>query len=81
MTRLLRQEGRKRQVDLAEFDADDDERFSEPRELARMTRHVRKQQPGGLGVLLGGGGGLLGNPIAKAALSGIAAMAAKKMMR
>ena len=85
MAGLLRQQGRQRQVDLGEFDQDDDDRLSDPKRLAKMTRHVRKQQPGGLGGLLGGGGGggggMLGNPLAKAALSGIAAMAAKKMMR
>jgi hypothetical protein len=52
------------------------------------------QQPGLLGQLLGGGaggllgggggggtGGMLGNQLAKAALAGIAAMAAKRMLR
>ena len=84
MARMLRQQGRQRQVDLGEFDHDDDDRLSDPQELARMSRHVRKQQPGGLGALLGGGGGgggMLGNPLAKAALAGVAAMAAKRMMR
>src|SRR3712207_4384272 len=72
MARMLRQQGRQRQVDLGEFDRDDDDQLSDPKRLARMTRHVRKQQPGGLGALLGGGGGgggMLGNPLAKAALS------------
>ena len=85
MAQMLRQQGRQRQVDLREFDGDDDDRLSDPRRLARMTRHVRKQQPGGLGALLGGGGGggggMMGNPLAKAALAGVAAMAAKRMMR
>jgi len=57
----------------------------DPRELARVTARLRQQQPGGLGSLLGGGGGggmgdMLGNPLAKAALAGIAAVAVKKMM-
>ena len=88
MAQLLRQQGRARGADLGEFDQDDDDRLSDPNRLARMTRQVRKQQPGGLGGLLAGGGGgggggagMLGNPLAKAALAGIAAMAAKKMMR
>ena len=81
MAQMLRQRGRQQQVDLGEFDQDDDERLSDPKRLAAMTRHVRKKQPGGLGALLGGGGGVAGNPLAKAALSGIAAMAAKKFMR
>ena len=79
MAGLLRQQSRQRQVDLGEFDADDDERLSDPQRLARMSRHVRKQQPGGLGALLGGAGA--GNPLAKAALAGVAAMAAKRFMR
>ncbi len=33
-----------------------------------------------LNNLMGGRGGMLGNPVAKAAVAGIAAMAAKKMM-
>ena len=84
---MLRQQGRSRQVDLGEFDHDDDDRLSDPHQLARMSRHVRKQQPGGLASLLGGGGGgggaagMLGNPLAKAALAGVAAMAAKRVMR
>ena len=57
--------------------------------MARMTSRMRQQQPGGLGALLGGGGGggggggmgdMLGNPLAKAAMAGIAAMAVKQMM-
>ena len=76
---MLRREGRQRQVELGEFDRDEDS-LSEPHELARMTRHVRKQQPGGLGALLGGGGGMLGNPVAKAALAGVAAMAVKRVL-
>ena len=32
------------------------------------------------GGMTGGGGGMLGNPVARAAVAGIAAMAAKKMM-
>ena len=85
MAQMLRQQGRQRQVDLGEFDRDDDDSLSDPRQLARMSRHVRNQQPGGLGALLGGGGGgaggMMGNPLAKAALAGVAAMAAKRMMR
>lgn len=83
LAQLLRKEGREGGVDLGEHDRDDDERYEDPRELARMTRHVRKQKPDLLGGLLGGGGGggggALGNPIAKAALAGVAAMAAKRM--
>ena len=94
---MVRQQGRQRNVDLGEFDQDDDDSLADPQRLARMTRHARRQQPGGLAGLLGGGGGgmagmlggggggggmggMLGNPLAKAALSGVAAMAAKRMM-
>ena len=85
LAQMVRQQGRQRNLDLGEFDEDDDERLEDPRRLAKMTRKVRKQQPGGLGGLLGGlgggggGGGALGNPLAKAALAGVAAMAAKRM--
>jgi hypothetical protein len=46
---------------------------------------MEQQQPGILGQLLGGGGGggagsMLDNPLAKAALAGVAAIAVKKMM-
>ena len=82
LARMLKQQGRQRNVDLGEFDRDDDD--DDPQRLARMTRKMRKQQPGGLAGLLGGGGGgaggMLGNPLAKAALGGIAAMAAKRVM-
>ena len=88
LAQMLRQQGRQRNVDLGEFDSDDDERDSDPRHLARMTRKVRKQQPGGLAGLLGGGGGgggglggMLSNPAAKAALAGVAATAAKRMFK
>jgi hypothetical protein len=63
--------------------------------LAQLLSGLHQQQPGMLGQLLGGGGGaggllgggsggaggMLGNPLAKAALAGIAAMAAKRMLR
>ncbi|MDP9369882.1 MAG: hypothetical protein M3Q03_16695 [Chloroflexota bacterium] len=59
----------------------------DPRELARMTSQYRQQDPGGLAALFGGGGGggggmgdMLSNPLAKAALGGIAAIAMKRMM-
>jgi len=63
--------------------------------LAQLLSGLHQQQPGLLGQLLGGSGaggllgggggggagGVLGNPLAKAALGGIAAMAAKRMLR
>ena len=59
----------------------------DPRELARATSRYRQQDPGGLAALFsggggggGGGGGMLSNPLAKAALGGVAAIAMKRMM-
>ncbi|MDP9358015.1 MAG: hypothetical protein M3R02_22580 [Chloroflexota bacterium] len=59
----------------------------DPRQLARMTSQYRQQDPGGLASLFGGGGGggggmgdMLSNPLAKAALGGVAAIAMKRMM-
>ena len=63
----------------------------DPRELAGLTRQFRQQQPGGLASLFGGGGNsrggndgggmgdMLQNPIARAALGGVAAIAMQKM--
>ncbi len=60
----------------------------DPRQLARMTSQYRQQDPGGLASLFGGGGSgsgggmgdMLNNPLAKAALGGVAAIALKRMM-
>ena len=61
--------------------------FQDPGVLAQMLGGMTQQQPDLLGQLLGGGGGrggaaggMLGNPLAKAALAGVAAMAVKQMM-
>jgi hypothetical protein len=56
--------------------------FQDPGFLAQMMGGMTQQQPDLLGQLLGGGGGggMLGNPLAKAALAGVAAMAVKQMM-
>ena len=86
-TRYLRQRAQQQNFDFPDLNQDgiDDRVQRDPRELARMTTRMRQQQPGGLGALLGGGGGggmgdMLGNPLAKAALAGVAAMAVKQMM-
>ena len=86
-TQYLRQRAQQQNVNFPDLNQDgiDDRVQQDPRELARMTTRMREQQPGGLGTLLGGGGGggmgdMLGNPLAKAALAGVAAMAVKKMM-
>ncbi|HZG68094.1 MAG TPA: hypothetical protein VEZ12_15225 [Herpetosiphonaceae bacterium] len=73
-----------------------DDRMQDPRYLAQVAGQMRQQQPGLFSQLLGGamgggqqmgGGGQMGdigqmlnNPIAKAALAGIAATAAKRML-
>lgn len=54
-------------------------RYSDPGELARTTTRVQQEQPDILGNLLGPGGAL-GGTFAKAALAGIAAMAASRVL-
>jgi hypothetical protein len=60
-----------------------DGRYQDPRMLAQVTSRMERQQPGIRGQLLGGGGGgadgMLDNPLAKAALAGVAAMAIKRI--
>ncbi len=56
--------------------------YGDPSALAQLVTQAHQQQPGGLMQLLGGTGGsgsVLSNPLAKAALAGIAAMAAQRM--
>jgi hypothetical protein len=63
-------------------------RGDDPRQLAQAVARYRQQDEGGLASLFGGGGGgegggmgdLLSNPLAKAALGGVAAVAMKKML-
>src|SRR5581483_11182748 len=55
------------------------QQYQDPGALARMTTQVHQQQPDLLQNLLGGGGAL-GSPVAKAALAGIAAMAAQRFL-
>jgi len=60
--------------------------FQEPGGLAQMATQVHQQNPGLLGQLLGGapgggtGSGMLGSPVARAALAGIAAMAMRNVL-
>ena len=84
----LQQQARQQNIQVADFNQDGiDDRFQDPNYLAQVTGRMDQQQPGLLGQLLGGSGGgggggqgMLENPIAKAALAGIAAVAMKKMM-
>jgi hypothetical protein len=55
------------------------EAYRDPGALARMTGQLQQEQPDFLGSLLGQGGAL-GSPIAKAALAGVAAMAAQRFL-
>ncbi len=57
-----------------------DDRLQDPGVLADMTARLHGAGPGVLRGVLGGGGGALSNPLAKAALAGIAAMAMKRVM-
>jgi len=60
--------------------------YADSRYLAQQTAQLHQQQPGILSQLLGAGGGnasgggMLGTPVAKAALAGIAAMAISNAM-
>ncbi len=56
------------------------ERVQEPGMLAELTSRLHGAGPGVLRGLLGGGGGALSSPLARAALAGIAAMAMKRFM-
>ena len=81
----LQQQARQRNVQVADLNQDGiDDRFQDPAFSRQVTGRMDQQQPGLLGQLLGGGGGggqgMLANPIAKAALAGIAAMAVKNVM-
>jgi hypothetical protein len=90
--RYLQQRARQQGVDAPDLNRDGiDDRLQDPAYLARAAGQVDRQQPGLLGQLLGGGGGggggagggvgeVLANPLAKAALAGIAAVAVKRMM-
>jgi len=51
--------------------------YENPTHLAQQMAQMHQQQPDMLHQILGPGGAL-GNPLAKAALAGVAAMAAKK---
>jgi hypothetical protein len=92
---LLQQRAQDQRVDLPELREAGGQQFQDPGMLAQLLGGLHQQQPGLVGQLLGGGGGggllgggggggaggVLGNPLAKAALAGIAAMAAKRMLR
>ena len=88
----LQQRSRQQGINFPDLNQDGiDDRYQDPNFLAQMTGRMHQQQPNLLGQLLGGGqqqamgggggiGDLLNNPLAKAALGGIAAMAVRRMM-
>ena len=58
-----------------------DDRLQDPRELARTMSRMQQQEPDLLQKILGGQSGTaLDNPLVKAALAGVAAMAAKRIL-
>jgi hypothetical protein len=90
---FLRQRAQQQNMSFPDLNRDgiDDRVQQDPRALAQMTSRMEQQQPGILGQLLGGlgvssgppggqQGNLLENPVAKAALAGITAMAVKQLM-
>jgi nicotinamide riboside kinase len=84
--RYLREQARERDAGFVDLDGDgvDDRIADDPGVLAEATARLRERQPDLLGQILGGGSGgqgVLANPLAKAALAGIAAMAAKRYLR
>lgn len=88
----LRQQSRQQNFDFPDRDRDgQDDRFQDPNYLAQITGRMHQQQPdllnqlmsSAMGSFMGGGAGsgnALSNPLAKAAMAGIAAIAVKKMM-
>lgn len=87
---MLRQQSQQQGYNFPDLNGDGiDDRMQDPNYLAQVTGRMQQQQPGLLGQILGGGqqqmggnnvGNLLNNPLAKAALGGIAAMALRRMM-
>jgi len=92
---MLSQQARQQGMRFQDLDGDgvDDRMQQDPRYLAQAMGRMQQQQPGLLQQLMGGGGGAMGgargggagdllqNPLAKAALGGIAAMAMRRMMQ
>lgn len=78
---FLQQQAQQQNIVAPNAQAATPQQLQNPGFLAQLTGQVHQQAPGLLGQLLGGGsGGGLNNTIAKAALAGITAMAAQRMM-
>ena len=87
LAQYMRQQASQQGVSFQDYDQDGrDDRYEDPRYLAQVTSRMHQQQPDLLGQLLGGGGGGLGgggsfgNPLAKGAMAGIAAMVASRVL-
>jgi hypothetical protein len=85
----LQQQTRQQNLNFPDLDGDgQDDRYQNSNYLAQATSRIHQQQPDLLGQLLGGAAGMMGgnqgnifsNPLAKGAMAGIAAIAAKKLM-
>lgn len=86
----LRQSSRQQGYNIPDLNGDGiDDRMQDPAYLAQVTTNMHQQQPGLFSQLMGGGqqqqmgggmSGMLANPLAKAAMAGIAAMAVRRMM-
>jgi hypothetical protein len=87
----MQQQARQQNFNFPDIDQDgQDDRYQDPRYLARVTSQMHQQQPdllgqlmsGAAGAIMGGnrGGSPLGNPLVKGAMAGIAAMAVKNLM-
>jgi hypothetical protein len=80
---FMRQRAQQKQVTVPGLNDGATSRSADPGSLAEVTTRAHEQQPGFLRDLLGGGGEIgkiFDNPLAKAALVGITAIAAKKIM-
>ena len=80
LAQYMRQQASQQGVSFQDYDQDGrDDRYEDPRYLAQVTSRMHQQQPDLLGQLLGGGGSF-GNPLAKGAMAGIAAMVASRVL-
>ena len=77
--RYVEQRARQRDPSMGDLFGRGPQQYEDPGALARGTTRVQQEQPDLLGGLLGKGG-MLSSPIAKAALAGIAAVAAKRYL-
>jgi hypothetical protein len=75
----VQQQARQQNVPIGDILGGRSKQYQDPGSLAQATTQLQQQQPDLLGGLLGSGGAL-SSPLAKAALAGIAAMAAQRFL-